>query len=156
MNKPLYYEDFEVGRQFISKDNYTITRDEAVAFAKQYDPQAQHIDDEGAKSTQFGKIIVSGWQTAAVSMRLKTQTELFDVSGGLLGIGIEHLRWPRPTYPGDSLRVVTTILEKRLSSSRPDKGIVTYKAETFNQRDELVMEMIISVIVPRLNQGMGT
>lgn len=151
MDKTLYYEDFSVGQQFRSQESYTITRESAIAFAREYDPQAQHLGEEEAKDTVFGKLIVSGWQTAAASMRLKTETDLFHVSGGLLGMGLESLRWPRPTFPGDTLRVVVTVLDKRVSQSKPDKGIVKYKVETFNQCDELAMEMVTAVIVPRLN-----
>ncbi len=149
MNKELYYEDFEIGQQFKSDRSHTITRDNAIAFARMYDPQLQHIDEEAAKNTLFGKLIVSGWQTAAVTMRLKTETELFHVANGLVGMGLESVRWPRPTFPGDSLRIMITVIDKRPSTSRPDKGIVKYKVETFNQRNEMAMEMETAVIVPR-------
>jgi acyl dehydratase len=149
MPKELYYEDFEIGQQLKSSDSYTITKESAIAFAKEYDPQAQHIDEAHAGDTTFGQLVVSGWHTAAASMRLKTMTELFDVAGGLIGIGIENIGWPRPTLPEDTLRVVVTVLEKRPSNSKPDKGLVKYKVETFNQRDELAMTMTVTVIVPR-------
>lgn len=149
MAKELYYEDFEIGQQFRSQKSYTIDKDSAIAFAMEYDPQLQHIDEEGAKDTLFGKLIVSGWQTAAITMKLKTETELFNVANGLVGMGLESVRWPRPTFPGDSLRIVVTVLEKRPSNSRPDKGIIKYKVETLNQSDELAMEMVIAVIAPR-------
>lgn len=148
MKKGLYYEDFEIGQQLRSKESYTINKEQAIAFAKEYDPQLQHIDEHGAKDTLFGKLIVSGWQTAAITMKLKTQTELFDMTNGMVGMGLENVRWPRPTFPGDSLRVVVTVLEKRLSQSRPDKGIIKYKVETLNQDNELAMEMTIAVIAP--------
>ncbi len=148
MTTPLYYEDFAVGQQFKSRNSYTIDRDGAVAFAREYDPQAQHIDDEGAKDSVFGELVVSGWHTSAATMRLKTETDLLHISGGLVGLGVESLRWPRPTMPGDTLRLVITIIDKRLSQSKPGKGIVKYKAETFNQKDELMQEMITNVIVP--------
>jgi acyl dehydratase len=148
MGKELYYEDFTAGQKFYSKGSYTITRESAVAFAREYDPQPQHTDETGAKGTTFGRLVVSGWQTAAVTMRLKEESGLYNVSGGLVGIGLENVRWPRPTLPGDSLRVVAEVLDKRLSQSQAGKGIVRYKIETFNQRGELAMEMTITVIVP--------
>lgn len=144
----LYYEDFEVGQQFASTEDYVIDKNSAIEFAKEYDPQHQHIDDALAKDTTFGQLVVSGWQTAAATMRLKTQTDLAKMKGGLIGIGLEQVRWPRPTLPGDRLRTVITILEKRTSQSRPGRGLIKYRTETFNQRDELAMELIITVIAP--------
>ena len=149
MSKEYYYEDFEAGQQFRSPRSYTIEKESAVAFAREYDPQSQHIDEQEAKDSIFGELVVSGWHTAAATMRLKTETELFKVANGLVGMGLENVRWPMPTRPGDTLRIVVTVMQKRLSNSRPDKGIVKYKVETFNQRDELVMEMKTAVLVPR-------
>ncbi len=146
--KELYYKDFAVGQRMESAKSITISKEDAITFALLYDPQTYHIDEEAAKDTMFGALIVSGWHTAAVSMRLKLETPLRDVAGGLLGLGVESLRWPRPTLPGDTLRVVITIMEKRLSKSKPDKGIIKYRLETLNQKDELMMEMITAVIVP--------
>ena len=153
MSKALYYEDFAIGQQIHSEGTHTVEKDDIIAFARQYDPQSQHIDEEGAKTSLFGTLVASGWHTAAMTMRLKTRSILFDVKDGLVGIGIESIRWPRPTLPGDTLRLVVTILDKRTSKSRPDKGIVKYKAETLNQRGELAMEMITAVIVPRREPG---
>src|SRR5579872_3085033 len=151
MSKAYYYEDFAVGQQFKSKRSYTIGKEDAIAFAREYDPQDIHIDEAKAKEGMFGGLVVSGWHTAAASMRLKTETELFKVAGGVVGLGLESVRWPRPTMPGDSLRIVITIVEKRLSNSRPGFGIVRYKVETLNQRDELVMDMLTAVIIPCRN-----
>lgn len=148
MSKELYYEDFTVGQKIEGDGRYTVEKDSAIAFAEEYDPQQHHLDEEVAKNSLFGELVISGWHTAAITMRLKTQTKLFDVSGGLIGIGLESVRWPLPTLPGDELRVVITIMEKRVSKSRPDKGIIKYKVETLNQRDEMAMEMITSVFVP--------
>lgn len=149
MPKERYYEDFEPGQEFKSSDTYTIDKDDAIAFAKEFDPQIQHIDEARAADTTFGRLVVSGWHTAAASMRLKTLTDLFNVAGGLIGIGVENIGWPRPTLPGDTLNLVITILEKRTSNSRPDKGLVKYKMETFNQRGDLAMSSTVTVIVPR-------
>lgn len=148
MAKALYYENFEVG-QVITSEGYTIDRDHAIAFAREYDPQAQHIDAEGAKKSVFGGLVVSGWQTAAISMRLKMTSAFAQTEEGIVGMGLDHVRWPRPVYPGDTLHIAITILEMRLSASRPNSGIVKYKLETFNQKNELVMEMTTSVLMPR-------
>lgn len=148
MAEALYYEDFEVG-QVLSTENYTIERDHAINFAKEYDAQAQHTDDERAKESLFGTLVVSGWQTAAITMRLKLSSALAKTSTGVVGMGLESVRWPRPVYPGDTLHAAITILNKRTSASRPDRGIIKYKVETFNQKNELVMEMTTSVLIPR-------
>ena len=69
--------------------------------------------------------------------------------GEPVGLGVETVKWPRPVYPGDALRIVITITGKRHSQSKPTHGIVQYKVDTFNQQDELVMEMTTAVLVPR-------
>jgi len=148
MREALYYEDFEVGQQFKSSEDYMMDMDAVIAFAHEFDPQPMHLDKELAKESAFGQLVASGWHTAAATMRLKTRTDLHRIAGGLVGLGIDGMRWPRPTLPGDSLRIVVTVLDKRLSNSRPGQGIVKYKVETFNQRNELAMEMTTAVIVP--------
>lgn len=152
MTKPLYFEDITLGQQFKSTRHYAIEKNDAIAFAREYDPQPQHTDEVGAKDSLFGELVVSGWHTAAASMRLKTETPLFAMPGGVVGMGLESVRWPIPTRPGDELHIVVTVLEMRESKTRPDKGIIKYKVETFNQRGELAMEMLTSVMVPRRPQ----
>jgi len=147
-DKEYFYEDFEVGQQFRT-GTQAVDREVAIAFAREYDPQPQHIDEEGAKNSIFGQLVISGWQTAAISMRLKLTTPLAQVSNGLVGVGLESVKWPRPVLPNDVLYIIVTILEKRASNSRPDKGIVKYRVDTYNQRDEKVMEMTTSVFMPR-------
>jgi acyl dehydratase len=148
MNAPLYYEDFAVSEAFDSAQEYVMGKDAAIAFAREFDPQPMHLED-GEKNTLFGQLVASGWHTAAVTMRLKTQTKLFTVAEGVVGMGLENVRWPVPTLPGDRLRVTITILAMRVSNSRPTKGIIRYQSQTFNQRGEVAMEMVASVMVAR-------
>lgn len=150
MTKPstLFFEDFEIGQRMETKP-FTITKENAISFAREYDPQYYHVDEEAAKTSQYGKLIVSGWQTAAINMKLKATTRLGQVDGGLLGLGVDTLKWLKPVYPGDTLYLVITITDKRPSSSRPTHGVMKYKMETFNQNGELVMETIPAVWVPR-------
>lgn len=152
MTDPLYYEDFEVGQK-LETESFTIDREHALAFAREYDPQAMHMDDDAAKNTPHGALIVSGWQTAAITMKLKTTSELVKVAGGLLGLGIDKLRWARPVYPGDTLHAIITITDKRLSQSKPTHGVMKYTIETFNQKGELAMTMEAAVWVPRKSGG---
>jgi acyl dehydratase len=146
--KMLYFEDFAVGQQFDS-DEFTIDKDYAIDFARQYDPQYFHTDERAAAKGIWGRLVVSGWQTAAITMKLKATTPLVNVTGGLIGLGIESIKWPRPVYPDDTLQALITVTETRPSKSKPDYGVVKYKVETFNQDDDLVMEMHTAVWVPR-------
>lgn len=147
MGRMLHFEDFKAG-QIFTTGHYTVTKEEAIGFASAYDPQYFHIDEEAAKDSPFGKLAVSGWHTAAVTMRLKAETDLRFVAGGMVGMGLEKVLWPRPLYPGDTIFVRITVMETRRSRSQPDHGIVKYKVETFNSAGELVMEMQTAIWVP--------
>ncbi len=154
MEKELYFEDFAPGQQF-TNGGYTISKEAAIAFATQYDPQPFHIDEEAAKQSIFGKLAVCGMQTAAVTMRLKMGSGIQNVAGGLVGLGMEQMRWPVPVFPGDTLRIVVSVTGARVSNSNPKNGVVRYKIETFNQNDALVMEIDTAVLVPRKeNKGL--
>lgn len=142
----LYFEDFREGQHF-AHGGYTISEEAAIAFAREYDPQYFHIDPEAAKHSLFGRLVVSGWQTAAVSMRLKALSGLGQAAGGLIGMGLEDVKWPLPVYPGDTLRVQITVTGLRESSKRPAHGIVQYRIETFNQHDQMVMTAMTAVLV---------
>ena len=123
MVSDLYWEDFHVGRQFRSGE-YTMTEREMVEFARKFDPQPFHTDAEAAKQSVFGGLIASGWFTAAIVMRLRTESGI-RIAGGMIGMGIEELRWPRPVRAGDQLHVETEVLEVRPSRSRPQRFTAT-------------------------------
>lgn len=131
----LYFEDLVPGRRFES-GTLTVTAEAIVAFASQFDPQPFHLDPEAARDTLFKGLAASGWHTAAISMKLLT-SGMMPVAGGLIGRGGE-ITWPRPTRPGDTLRLVCTVTEARLSESRPGMGWVRMRNETFNQNNEIV------------------
>jgi acyl dehydratase len=141
----LYLDDFHVGQRFTSA-THLIDREEIKAFARQFDPQPFHVDEEAAKSSVFGGLAASGWHTAAISMRLQVESGL-PIAGGMIGIGGE-ISWPRPTRPGDVLRVVSEIKEVTPSRSRPDRGVVRVRSETRNQRDEVVQILDAKLLVP--------
>ena len=149
MGDGIYFEDFIVGKQFHGERTHVMTKDEIIAFAREFDPQPQHTDEVAARDTQFGELVASGWHTGGVSMRIKLDSTMGKVVGGVAGLGIENLRWPIPVKPGDELSVSITVLEARPSKSRPDKGIVRYRIETFNQRHEVVMEMTTAAMMQR-------
>src|SRR5439155_19897157 len=111
--KELYFEDFHVGDRFRSSE-YTMTESEMIEFARRFDPQPFHIDPEAAKRSVFGGLIASGWHTAAIAMRLRTQSEI-RVAGGMIGMGVDELRWPRPVRSGDTIHLETEVIETRPS-----------------------------------------
>src|SRR5260370_42451304 len=102
------------------------------AFAAEFDPQPFHLDQDAARASLFGGLVASGWHTAALTMRLLVGGEL-RIAGGLIGLGAEELRWPRPVRPGDVLRVESEVLSLRPSQSRADGGVVRGRSTTRNQ-----------------------
>lgn len=151
MSEGLYLDDLAVGQRF---ESGTAVMEAAamVDFARRYDPQPFHLDDEAAKFTMFGGLAASGWHTASVSMSLIVGS--VKIAGGLVGAGGE-LTWPRPTRAGDVLHVVSEIREIVPSESRPDRGRVLLRSETFNQRGELVQVLNARLVVPRRAQAAG-
>lgn len=150
MAQLLYLEDLEVGRTFAT-GSVTLTLESCRAFAAGFDPQPFHLDEPAGQRSVFGRLAASGWHTASLSMRLLVEGELA-IAGGLIGLGGE-ISWPRPTYPGDTLRVETEVLAVRVSESKPDRGIVTVRNQTFNQRDEPVQVFVVKMLVPRRPQS---
>jgi len=142
----LCLDDFHVGQRFVS-GTHQIDVEEIKAFAREFDPQPFHLDEEAAKRTLFGGLVASGWYTAAVTMRLQVEQGL-PIAGGIIGIGGE-LSWPKPTWPGDTLRVVSEVKEVIPSRSRPDRGVVRVRSETRNQHDEVVQILDAKLLVPR-------
>jgi acyl dehydratase len=134
-----YFEDFKPGDVF-ELGSYTITKEEIIEFATQFDPQPFHIDEEKAKDSLFGGLAASGWHTGSIYMRLLVQNFLTQtVSMG--SPGLDNLRWLKPVYPGDILSARFTMLELVASKSRPNLGIVKGKGEIFNQNGDLVMSL---------------
>lgn len=141
-----YLEDLKAGQAFESR-RHTITQEAIVAFAREYDPQPFHLDAEAAKTSFFGKQIASGWHTAALTMKMLTESEM-DLAGGIIGAGMEELRWPTPLVPGDTIHVRVEIIESRASKSRPEIGIVRARVRALREDGTAVQEMIANLIVP--------
>jgi acyl dehydratase len=137
---PLYLEDLTPGFT-VTGGPITVTQEQAIDFARQFDPQAFHTDPVAAKDSFFEGLAVSGWHTAALSMRMLTKTRLAEIANGLVGIEIRSLRWPRVTRPGDTLRLTVEILETKPARSRPGWGTAVARWTTRNQRDETVLEI---------------
>lgn len=142
----LYLEDLSPGQRLTS-GSYRVEVAEIKAFAKEFDPQPFHLDEEAAKFTLFAGLAASGWHTAAITMRLQVEAGL-PIAGGIVGVGGE-ISWPRPTRPGDTLHVESEVLEVTPSRSNPDRGIVTVRSETRNQHSEIVQVFTGKLVVPR-------
>jgi len=142
-----YFEDYAVGQKFTT-GTVAVTAERIKSFAKEFDPQPFHTDEEAARHTFFGGLVASGWHTAAMTMRLFVESDITPV-GGSVGAGGSDLSWPRPTRPGDVLRAESEVLDLRPSKSRPEIGIMKVKLTTYNQNDEVVQIAHPTMIVPR-------
>ena len=147
-----YYEDIAVGdaRSF---GHYEVTREEVMDFARKYDPQPFHLDDDAAAATHFGRLSASGWHTCSMTMAMMVENMRSEKSAGLGSPGVDQLRWKKPVYPGDTLRCETEIIEKRRSASRPEMGIFKSSIRTYNQNDEVVLEMISNGLISTREPG---
>jgi acyl dehydratase len=135
-----YFEDYQVGAVY-EYGYATLGEAEIVAFAQRFDPQPMHIDPQFAAAGPFGGLIASGWHTAGVLMRMIADHYLSKVAS-LASPGIDELRWPAPVRPGDSLKLRTTIVEARISRSKPDRGLVRTHAELLNQHGSVVLSLV--------------
>ena len=142
----LYLDDIAAGQRFTS-GSLTVDAEAIKAFARQFDPQPFHLDEEAAEASLFGGLAASGWHTAALTMRLLNDGGA-PIAGGIIGAGGE-IAWPRPTRPGDVLTVVSEVIEVKPSKSRPDRGMVTLRSETRNQNGEAVQVLTAKLVVPR-------
>ena len=151
MTGKLHFEDFAVGqvREFGRTE---VTREASIAFARDFDPQPFHLDDEAAKRSLFGKLSASGWHTCAMAMRMMCDGYLLDAAS-LGSPGIEQLRWPKPVYPGDVLRMRITVMATRALASRPGVGIVQSHSELLNQDGDVVLSMLGSGFFARRPAG---
>ena len=155
-----YLEDFVVGQKFGS-GRLGIDAARIKSFAAEFDPQPFHLNEEAAKrsiltlsrhsapirQTCLG-LAASGWHTAAITMRLLNESEL-KPAGGIVGVGCDELKWPRPVQSGDELHVESEILDVRQSRSQREIGIVKMRTTTFNQSGEPVQILAINIVVPR-------
>lgn len=143
----MFYEDLSIGRSYRSAA-IEVTAEEIISFATRYDPQPFHLDWAAAERSVFGGLVASGWLTAALTMRLMVKSE-FNFGSGVVGLGIDSLRWPQAVRPGDSLTARVEVTAMRISDSKPDHGVVKIRTTTTNQRDETVQLMVSNVLVRR-------
>ena len=132
-----YFEDFTPG-QVIELGQRTIEKDEIIAFARQFDPQVFHLDEEAAKNSIYGGLIASGWHTGSLMMRMLYDGLVKDTMS-MGSPGVDELRWVKPVRPGDLLSARLTVTECIPSRSKPDRGIVKSIIELRNQHGEVVV-----------------
>src|ERR1700743_316396 len=140
----LYLEDFAVGQRFLSA-THVIDADQIKAFASRFDPQPFHTDEAAAQASFFHGLAASGWHTASITMSLLVKSGM-PIAGGLIGAGCE-ISWPRPTRPGDILQAESEVLAVELSRSRPERGMITVKTQTRNQKGEVLQVMTSKMLV---------
>ena len=147
MTDLLYFEDVKVGdtERF---GRYEVTREEIIEYARQFDPQPFHLDEEAAKASPFGGLIASGWHTGAMLIRMLNDHSIprAATTGAL---GFDDLKWVKPVRPGDILSVETRVLEKAESRSRPEIGVVKVESRVSSQDGELKMSLVSIVLYRR-------
>jgi acyl dehydratase len=145
--RPCYLEDLAVGERYAGGAT-TVDLAAIKAFAAAFDPQPFHLDETAATASIFGRLVASGWHTMALTMRLLVEGELRSL-WGLVGLGADELRWPRPVVPGDVLSVEWEVVEVRPSTSKPDRGTARLRVTTRNQRGETVLTLVTTILLPR-------
>jgi acyl dehydratase len=142
-----WFDDLTVGMHFESSEKVTVSKEDILRFAAEFDPQPFHLDEEAAKDTILNGLAASGWHTAALSMRLALTSKPFGPHP-LFGAGVDELRWMKPVRPGDTLRLEGEVVELIPSKSKP-VGIARVKWTVFNQDNEPVYTFTPLAIVPR-------
>ena len=153
-----HFEDQIIGRR-TQLGSHTFTSADIKAFAQKFDPQPFHVDEAAAKTSLFGGLCASGWHTAAefighmIRARLKEE-EIFRSNGESIAMwgpspGFKNLKWPKPVFAGDTIRFRVTNSGKVDLKSRPERGMLVFLNEGFNQKDELVFQVTGQILVPR-------
>jgi acyl dehydratase len=138
-DETLYYEDFEEGREFTSAER-TVSAEEIIAFAAEFDPQPMHLDEAAGKASILGGLSGSGWHMSSIAMRLFYDSVIAR-SAGEGGPGIDFMEWRRPLIAGDTVRLTITVKSRRPLASRPGIGLVTMEHVLVNQKNERIMRM---------------
>ena len=147
----LFFEDFHIGANGVCGPR-TVTRDEIIAFAREFDPQPFHLDEEAAKNTFVGELIASGWHTCALMMRIMFDGMIHN-SSSMGAPGMDEVKWLKPVRPDDVLTARWNVLDTRSSRSRPEMGLVKLRIELLNQRAETACEQRFWMMAGRRNTG---
>ena len=143
--RQIIFEDFKIGQKFIS-GKVKVQEVDIKKFASSFDPQPFHTNEELAQRSFFNSLVASGWHTAGIAMRLLVESNL-KPAGGLIGAGIDELRWPMPVYPNDELSLDIEVIDIRHSKSKPDRGLIKIKVHTKNQSGQIVMSYIATLVI---------
>lgn len=155
MNEPKYYwEDFRVG-ETVEFGNKHVTKKEILEFAGEFDRQPFHLDEVAAKASILGGLCASGWHSCAMLMRMMYDGYIGE-SASLGAPGVDEVRWKKPVYVDDTLRVRRTCVESRASNSRPEMGLTKFHIEMLNQKDEIVMTSLGWAMYGRRHPGRET
>lgn len=147
MTDTLYFEDFHVGRMF-ECGPYAVTKEEIVEFAREFDPQPHHLDEDAAKHSMLGGLAASGWHVCAMTMRMFAD-HMIPVMAARGGSGSREARWMKPVRPGDKLRTEATVVEKKESRARTDIGHVTFECRVYNQTEQVCLLYMTPVVARR-------
>ena len=139
MDDLLHYEDIDVG-QVDTFGVYEVTTEEVRAFAAEFDPQPFHLDEAAGAASIAGAMSASGWHTISMCMRMMCDGYL-KYSASMGSFGVDEVKWVKPVFPGETLHMRREVLDKRISSSRPEMGILKLHWQAFNQDDELKLDM---------------
>lgn len=140
-----HYEDLQVG-EIIELGGTTVTKEMIISFAREFDPFPFHLDEEAARKSLLGGLASSGWQTAALTLRMLGEAFLNTIAS-MGGLGFSDLKWRKPVMVGDSISGTATISALRRSRSHPERGIVTIDLAIANQRGEPVMSMRLANLI---------
>jgi len=146
-----FFEDFGKG-DVAEYGPRTVTREEIVAFAAEFDPQPIHLDEAAGRASMLGGLAASGWHTCALAMRMMADGFLLDAAS-MGAPGVDEVRWIAPLRPGDSITLRASVLDTRPSRSRPDMGFVTFRFDLVNQTGASVMTMSSSLMLGRRPSG---
>lgn len=139
-----YYEDFVEGEE-IDLGTYPVSATEIIEFAEEFDPAPFHLSEDGGKQSMYGRLIASGWHSCAITQKLLCEGLLLH-SSGQGSPGLEKVQWLKPVFPGDEMRAAGHVVAKRLSSSRPGVGLVTFRFESFTESDDPVLTMECTIM----------
>ena len=145
------YEDFAVGNS-VQLGSHTFLREEIVEFAGRYDPQAFHLSEEAGEASPFGGLVASGWNTCSAMMGILVRDMLAD-STSMGSPGLDNIRWLKPVRVNDTVRLSVSVVSKRVSASKPDRGLVATRWEAYNQHGELVLTVDSAALFGLRNPG---
>ncbi|MGP9810620.1 MaoC family dehydratase [Rhodopseudomonas sp. NSM] len=150
----LSFEDFPPGH-FGRFGPRRVTREEIVAFATEFDPQPMHLDERAAAGSMLKGLSASGWHLCSIMMRMMFDGYIKNTAS-LGSPGVNEMRWMAPLRPGDDLTIEVDVVEARVSNSRPDTGIVTFKCHVRNGKGQMLCEMVSPIIIRRRQAGVAT